>query len=232
MPPEIRRAFEERYGFRFLHAYGGTEGPAVVSTDPLDRERKFDSVGLPLPHILVTVEDDAGRRLAAGEVGEICTASMTEGPFAGWYEPMRAYWGMPGETAEALRGGRLHWGDLGYLDEDGFIYLVDRKKDMIIRGGMNVYPKELEKLLYADARIAECARWSARSCPLRRGALGLRAGGARIGDQRGGSALPRGRQRGALQTPRGRHLRRGLPAQRARQGSQAGAAPRPPVIED
>jgi len=64
MPPEIRRSFEERYDFRFLHAYGGTEGPAMVSTDPLDRERKFDSVGVPLPHILVTVEDDAGQRLA------------------------------------------------------------------------------------------------------------------------------------------------------------------------
>jgi long-chain acyl-CoA synthetase len=157
MPPEIRRAFEQRYDFRFLHAYGGTEGPATVSTDPLDRERKFDSVGVPLAHLLVTVEDDAGRRLAPGEIGEICTAPLEEGPFAGWYEPMRAYWGMPAESAEALRGGRLHWGDLGYLDEDGFVYLVDRKKDMIIRGGMNVYPKELEKLLYADARIAECA---------------------------------------------------------------------------
>ena len=157
MPPEIRRAFESRYHFRFVHAYGGTEGPAIVSTDPLDRERRFDAVGLPLEHITVTVEDPAGNELPAGEIGEICTAPRADGPFAGWYEPLRCYWGMPDETAAALRGGRLHWGDLGFLDEDGFIYLVDRKKDMIIRGGMNVYPKELEKLLYADTRIAECA---------------------------------------------------------------------------
>lgn len=157
MPPEIRNAFEARYDFRFVHAYGGTEGPAIVSTDPLDRERKFDSVGVPLDHIAVTVEDPEGKELPPGEIGEICTAPRQDGPFAGWYEPMRCYWGMPEETADTLRGGRLHWGDLGYVDDDGFVYLVDRKKDMIIRGGMNVYPKELEKLLYADPRIAECS---------------------------------------------------------------------------
>jgi len=157
MPPEIRRAFEARFDFRFVHAYGGTEGPAVVSTDPLDAERRFESVGVPLEHIAVTIEDDAGSALAPGEVGEICTSARADGPFAGWYEPLRTYWNLPAETAAALRGGRLHWGDLGYLDEDGFIYLVDRKKDMIIRGGMNVYPKELEKLLYDDPRVAECA---------------------------------------------------------------------------
>lgn len=157
MPPEIRRAFEDRYQFRFIHAYGGTEGPAIVSTDPLDAERKFDSVGVPLPHIEVTIRDDDDRQLPAGEIGEICTSAQQEGPYAGLYEPMRCYWGMPEETAETLRDGRLHWGDLGRLDEDGFLYIVDRKKDMIIRGGANIYPKELENLLYEDPRIAECA---------------------------------------------------------------------------
>jgi long-chain acyl-CoA synthetase len=157
MPPEIRRAFEERYDFRFVHAYGGTEGPAVVSTDPFDRDRKFDSVGVPLAHIRVTIEDVEGNELPPGEVGEICTSAHAEGPYAGIYEPIRCYWEMPEASAEALRGGKLHWGDLGYLDEDGFLYLVERKKDMIIRGGMNVYPKELEALLYGDPRVAECA---------------------------------------------------------------------------
>jgi long-chain acyl-CoA synthetase len=157
MPPEIRRAFEDRYDFRFVHAYGGTEGPAVVSTDPFDRDRKFDSVGMPLAHIRVTIEDTEGNELPPGEVGEICTSAHADGPYAGVYEPIRCYWDMPEATAEALRGGKLHWGDLGYLDEDGFLYLVERKKDMIIRGGMNVYPKELEALLYEDPRIAECA---------------------------------------------------------------------------
>jgi long-chain acyl-CoA synthetase len=157
MPPEIRRAFEDRYRFRFIHAFGGTEGPAVVSTDPMRADRKFDSVGVPLPHIKVTIEDDDGSVLPPGEVGEICTGPQDDGPYAGLYEPLRCYWSMPEETAEALRDGKFHWGDLGYVDEDGFLYIVDRKKDMIIRGGMNVYPKELEKLLYEDERIAEVA---------------------------------------------------------------------------
>ncbi|MCZ7526633.1 MAG: AMP-binding protein [Acidimicrobiia bacterium] len=157
MPPEIRKAFEERYDFRFIHAYGGTEGPAMVSTDPFDRPRKFDSVGVPMAHIKVTIVDDQDRDVPVGEIGEICTGPYEEGPYAGLYEPIRCYWGMPEESEEALRGGRLHWGDIGYFDEDGFLYLVDRKKDMIIRGGMNVYPKELEALLYEDDRIAECA---------------------------------------------------------------------------
>lgn len=157
MAPEVRKAFEERYDFRFVHAYGGTEGPAVVTTDPFDRPRKFDSVGMPMAHIRITIEDEAGNELATGELGEICTGPYSEGPYAGVYEPIRCYWGMPEATADALRGGKFHWGDLGYFDEDGFLFLVDRKKDMIIRGGMNVYPKELEALLYSDDRIAECA---------------------------------------------------------------------------
>lgn len=157
MPADVRRAFEERYDFRFVHAYGGTEGPAVVTTDPLDRERRFESVGIALDSIQVTVVDDGDNALRAGEVGEICTSAHATGPWAGAYEPVRCYWGMPEATAEALRGGRLHWGDIGSLDADGFLTLLDRKKDLIIRGGMNVYPRELERLLDADPRIAECA---------------------------------------------------------------------------
>ena len=161
MPPEIRKGFEERYGFRFIHAYGGTEGPVMVSTDPVDRPRNFDSVGVPYPHIKVTIVDDEDQELPTGSVGEICTSAYETGPYAGMYEPIRCYWGMPDQTATALRGGRLHWGDIGYLDEDGYLFLVDRKTDMIIRGGMNVYPKEIEGLLYEDSRIAECAVVSA-----------------------------------------------------------------------
>jgi acyl-CoA synthetase (AMP-forming)/AMP-acid ligase II len=157
MPAEIRRAFEERFDFRFLHAYGGTEGPAVVSTDPIGADRKFDSVGVPMPHIRVVIEAEDGSELPPGEVGEITTSAHAEGPYAHLYEPIRCYWEMPEETAEALRGGRLHWGDLGYLDQDGFLFLVDRKKDMIIRGGMNVYPRELEAVLLSDPRVAFAA---------------------------------------------------------------------------
>jgi long-chain acyl-CoA synthetase len=157
MAPEVRRTFEERFDFRFIHAYGGTEGPAMVTADPLDRPRKFDSVGIALAHVRISIEDDNGNELPARDVGEICIGPREEGAFAGAYEPMACYWGMPEETEETLRGGKMRLGDVGYLDEDGFLYLVDRKKDMIIRGGMNVYPKELETLIYADPRIAECA---------------------------------------------------------------------------
>jgi acyl-CoA synthetase (AMP-forming)/AMP-acid ligase II len=157
MPPDIRREFEERFDFRFIHAYGGTEGPAMVTADPLDRPRKFDSVGIPLQHVLISIEDEEGDELPPGEIGEICISAREDGPFAGRYEPMACYWAQPEETERTLRGGKLRLGDVGYLDEDGFLYLVDRKKDMIIRGGMNVYPKELEALLQEDPRVAECA---------------------------------------------------------------------------
>lgn len=157
MPPDLRREFEERYQFRFVHAYGGTEGPAIITTDPLDRERKFDSVGTSLPHIQVRIVDDNDNTLPPGHIGEIITGPWQEGPYAGVYKPLKEYWRMPEATAEALRGGFFHWGDLGYMDEEGFLYIVDRKKDMIIRGGMNVYPAEIEKALYDDARVLECA---------------------------------------------------------------------------
>ncbi|TAK34568.1 MAG: hypothetical protein EPO21_09230 [Chloroflexota bacterium] len=157
MPADTRREFEAKYNFRFMHAYGGTEGPIMVSTDPVDRERKFDSVGMPLPHIKVKIVDDNDNEVPTGIIGEICSGPQTEGPYAGVYKMLKEYWRMPEATAETLRGGYLHWGDLGYLDEDGYLYIVDRKKDMIIRGGLNVYPKELELVLYEDTRILECA---------------------------------------------------------------------------
>jgi long-chain acyl-CoA synthetase len=155
--PETRRAFEERFGFRFVHAYGTTEAPALVTTDPFDQDREFLSVGKPLPHIEVTIEDDTGAMVPANEIGEICFGAARTGAYAGIYEPMRCYWNMPNESAEAFRGGRLRSGDLGYLDDGGFLFISDRLKDMIIRGGMNVYPKELENLLYQDPRVLECA---------------------------------------------------------------------------
>ncbi|TAK34143.1 MAG: hypothetical protein EPO21_10570 [Chloroflexota bacterium] len=157
MPPELRREFEAKYSFRFIQAYGGTEGPAMVSTDPVDRERKFDSIGTVLPHMRVKIVDDDDNEVPTGTVGEICSGPHTDGPYAGVYKPLKEYWRMPEATAEALKDGFLHWGDLGYLDEDGYLYIVDRKKDMIIRGGNNVYPKELELVLYEDPRVLECA---------------------------------------------------------------------------
>ncbi|TAK26915.1 MAG: hypothetical protein EPO21_24580 [Chloroflexota bacterium] len=156
-PPELIREFESKYNFRFIHSFGSTEAPATVTTDPLEGERKFESVGTVLPHIKVKIVDDDDNEVPLGTVGEICAGPQTEGPYAELYKPLKEYWRMPEATAEALKGGFFHFGDLGYLDEDGFLYIVDRKKDMIIRGGYNVYPKELELVLYEDPRIEECA---------------------------------------------------------------------------
>ena len=156
MAPELRKRFEEDSRFRFLNAYGGTEGPATVTMDPLDGGRP-GAVGKAFPHIRLEIVDEADNRLPPGQIGEVVTGPWKDGPYAGLYRPLREYWRMPEATAQALRGGSFHWGDMGYLDKDGFLYLVDRKKDMIIRGGMNIFPAEIEKVLYDDPRVQECA---------------------------------------------------------------------------
>ena len=117
--------------------YGLTETAALISTNPAGRE-KPGSVGLPIPGVTVGIFDDDGRELPAGEAGEICCRSPAV---------MRGYWHAREATAEALRDGWLHTGDVGYLDEDGYLFIVDRKKDLIIRGGFNVYPRDVEDAL-------------------------------------------------------------------------------------
>ena len=117
--------------------YGLTETAALISSNPIGRERA-GSVGLPVPGTEVRILDDLGGEVPAGEVGEICARSPGV---------MQGYWQAPEITAEALRDGWLHTGDLGYQDEDGYLYIVDRKKDLIIRGGFNVYPRDIEDAL-------------------------------------------------------------------------------------
>ncbi len=114
--------------------YGLTETAAVISSTPIGSERP-GSVGLPLPGTEVRILDDEGQEVPRGEVGEICARSPGV---------MQGYWNAPEITREALRDGWLHTGDLGYRDEDGYLYIVDRKKDLIIRGGFNVYPRDIE----------------------------------------------------------------------------------------
>jgi long-chain acyl-CoA synthetase len=117
--------------------YGLTETAALISSNPIGRERS-GSVGLPVPGTEVRILDDQGREMPTGEVGQICARSPAV---------MRGYWRAPDVTAEALQDGWLHTGDLGYQDEDGYLYIVDRKKDLIIRGGFNVYPRDIEDAL-------------------------------------------------------------------------------------
>ena len=149
MPPEVYRRFEQRFGVKIAEGYGLSEATCVSSLNPVDgRERKIGSVGLPLPGQEICVVDDAGRALEPGAAGEVVVRGANVMP--GYLRNSEA-------TAEAMRGGWLRTGDIGYLDSDGYLYLVDRKKDMIIRGGENVYPKEVENVLYQHPAVLEAA---------------------------------------------------------------------------
>jgi long-chain acyl-CoA synthetase len=123
--------------------YGLTETAALISSNPVGHER-LGSVGLPVPGTEVRILGDDGQPLPAGEVGEIAARSPGV---------MRGYWHSPDTTAEALSDGWLHTGDLGYLDEDGYLFIVDRKKDLIIRGGFNVYPRDVEDALVEHPEV-------------------------------------------------------------------------------
>jgi long-chain acyl-CoA synthetase len=138
LAPEVAEQFMRRVpSVSIRQGYGLTESAALISTNPVGRE-KPGSVGLPIPGSEVRILDEDGRALEPGEVGEICARSPGV---------MRGYWRSPEATAEALRDGWLHTGDLGYQDEEGYLFIVDRKKDLIIRGGFNVYPRDVEDAL-------------------------------------------------------------------------------------
>ena len=148
LPIEIIEPFERKFGGRILEGYGLTEASPVVSAHRLSGVRKPGSVGQPIPGVEVRILDDDDRELPADEVGEVCV----RGP-----NVMLGYYGLPDETERTLRKGWLHTGDVGKLDADGFLYIVERKKDLIIRGGFNVYPREVEEVLYAHSKVAEAA---------------------------------------------------------------------------
>jgi long-chain acyl-CoA synthetase len=138
LAPEVEEQFIRRVPSAAIRqGYGLTETAAVISSNPIGRERS-GSVGLPLPGTEVRILDDQDNDLPTGEVGEICARSPGV---------MQGYWNAPEITSEALRDGWLHTGDLGYQDADGYLYIVDRKKDLIIRGGFNVYPRDVEDAL-------------------------------------------------------------------------------------
>ena len=132
---------------RFYELYGLTEGFVTV-LDKEDYAAKPDSVGVPPPFFEMRILDESGNDLSPGEVGEICG----RGPIL-----MPGYYKRPDLTAEAVKDGWLHSGDMGYVDEDGFLYLVDRKKDMIISGGVNVYPRDIEEIVVQHPAVQEAA---------------------------------------------------------------------------
>ncbi|CAM3815136.1 class I adenylate-forming enzyme family protein [Tsukamurella strandjordii] len=145
---ELLTGFEARYGFPLIEGYGLSECTCAATCNPLDGVRKVGTVGLPLPEQRIRIVDAHGAELPAGEAGEVLLA----GP-----NIMRGYLNRPEETAKTLVDGWLHTGDVGFLDADGYLVLVDRAKDMIIRGGENIYPKEIETAVYALDGVAEAA---------------------------------------------------------------------------
>jgi len=149
MPRKILEAFEAKFGVPIIEGDGPTECSPVTCCNPLDAtKRKIGSVGPPLPGVEMAIVDENDRFLPPREVGEI----VVKGP-----NVMKGYWKDEESTREVLKDGWFHTGDLGYMDEDGFFYIVDRKKDLIIVGGANVYPREVEEVLLIYPGIAECA---------------------------------------------------------------------------
>lgn len=148
MPAELITRFEKRFGLTLVEGYGLSETTCASTINPLHGLRKPGTVGLPLPGQQVAVIDPEGRHLPAGEVGEVAIAGPTV---------MVGYLDKPEETARTIVDGWLHTGDVGRFDEDGYLVLVDRVKDMIIRGGENIYPKEIETVLYQHPDVLEAA---------------------------------------------------------------------------
>jgi len=144
---EYKKRLNELLPGRFYELYGLTEG-FITCLDKRDAVRKLGSVGVPLSFLEMRILDDSGKQVAAGEIGEICG----RGPLL-----MPGYYNRPDLTAQAVVDGWLHSGDLGYVDDDGFLYLVDRIKDMIISGGVNVYPKDIEEVIVTHPAVAEVA---------------------------------------------------------------------------
>jgi long-chain acyl-CoA synthetase len=137
LPLDVLRQWEQRTGSIVCEGYGCTEATAVMTVNRSDH-RKPGSVGTEVPGVQVRVVDEDGTEVPAGETGEI----VCRGPTV-----MKGYWRQPEETQSVLRGGWLHTGDIGRIDDDGFLFIVERMKDLIIRGGLNIYPRDVEDAL-------------------------------------------------------------------------------------
>jgi long-chain acyl-CoA synthetase len=148
LPVAIMDGFERKFGCKILEGYGLSEASAALTGHGLDMLRKPGSVGTPLAGVEVLVVDENDQPLPVGEVGEI----IARGP-----NIMRGYYNLPEETEAALRNGWLHTGDMGRFDEDGYLYIVERKKDLIIRGGLNIYPRDVEEVLNRHPAVIESA---------------------------------------------------------------------------
>ncbi|QJY44655.1 long-chain-fatty-acid--CoA ligase [Pseudonocardia broussonetiae] len=148
MPVEIMKAFEDKFGCTILEGYGLSETSPVASFNQPGKERKPGTIGFEVPGCEMKVVDDDGKEVAEGEPGEIAIRGENV---------MKGYWGRPEATAESIPDGWFRTGDIATKDADGYYTIVDRKKDLIIRGGYNVYPREIEEALYEHPAVAEAA---------------------------------------------------------------------------
>lgn len=148
LPMQTLREFEEKFKVPLIEGYGLSEASPVVSKNPLKGKHKAGSVGLPIANVEMSVQDDNGKILGANETGEICVRGGNV---------MMGYWNQPEETKKVFRNGWLLTGDVGYRDADGYYFITDRKKDMLIVNGINVYPREIEEVIYHFPGVKEAA---------------------------------------------------------------------------
>lgn len=148
LPVQVLKDFEAKFGIPLIEGYGLSEASPVVTKNPIHGPRKAGSIGIPIHDVEVSVQDDEGRILPPREIGEICVRGGNV---------MQGYWNQPEETAKAFRNGWLLTGDVGYRDEDGYFYITDRKKDMLLVNGLNVYPREIEEVIYQFPQVKEAA---------------------------------------------------------------------------
>ena len=148
LPLEVKQRFEQLSGCKLVEGYGLTECAPVATTNPFDGLNKEGSIGLPIPGTTITIvdKDDPHKILAQGEDGEICIS----GP-----QVMKGYWGREEATAETIVDGRLRTGDVGHMDEDGYVFIMDRKKDLVLVSGFNVFPRTVEEGIYRNPAVAE-----------------------------------------------------------------------------
>jgi len=148
LPMQTLKEFEEKFKVPLIEGYGLSEASPVVSKNPLRGVHKAGSIGIPIPNVEMSVQDESGKMLGGNETGEICVRGGNV---------MQGYWNQPEETAKAFRNGWLLTGDVGHRDADGYYYITDRKKDMLIVNGINVYPREIEEVIYHFPGVKEAA---------------------------------------------------------------------------
>ena len=148
LPLQTLKEFEEKFKVPLIEGYGLSEASPVVAKNPLHGVRKAGSIGLPIANVAMSVQDDAGAILGANATGEICVRGGNV---------MQGYWNQPEATAKAMRGDWLLTGDVGYRDADGYYYITDRKKDMFLVNGINVYPREIEEVIHQFPGVKEAA---------------------------------------------------------------------------